>query len=127
MTVYQDGDLLARQGQDSRPYQVLAQPLGQRPEWKIICVGAGASGLYLAYSCERKMQNYKLTIYEKNHDVGGTWLESMSPSMHLSTIVRLTYLSTDRYPGCACDIPSHIYTYSFRPVRDRRCLTRRIG
>lgn len=25
----------------------------------------------------------------------------------------------DRYPGCACDIPAHIYTYSFRPVRSQ--------
>lgn len=33
-------------------------------------------------------------MYEKNTDIGGTWLEN-------------------RYPGCACDIPSHAYTYNF--------------
>ncbi len=33
-------------------------------------------------------------IYEKNEDIGGTWLEN-------------------RYPGAACDIPSHAYTFNF--------------
>lgn len=33
-------------------------------------------------------------IYEKNPDIGGTWFEN-------------------RYPGCACDVPSHAYTYNF--------------
>lgn len=33
-------------------------------------------------------------IYEKNEDIGGTWLEN-------------------RYPGCACDVPSHAYTFNF--------------
>lgn len=33
-------------------------------------------------------------IYEKNEDIGGTWFEN-------------------RYPGAACDVPSHAYTYNF--------------
>ncbi|KAJ4152243.1 hypothetical protein NW754_004038 [Fusarium falciforme] len=40
-----------------------------------------------------------LAIYEKNTDVGGTWLEN-------------------RYPGVACDVPAHIYTFSFEPNPD---------
>lgn len=32
-------------------------------------------------------------MYEKNHDVGGTWLEN-------------------RYPGCTCDMPSHSYQFT---------------
>lgn len=62
------------------PYQVLNQPHSQRSRWKVICVGAGASGLYLARRCEQRMQDYELTVYEKNADVGGTWLESMFES-----------------------------------------------
>lgn len=57
-------------------YKVLDQPHGAPSNFKIIGIGAGASGLYLAYSCMKRMQNYNLTIYEKNRDVGGTWLES---------------------------------------------------
>ncbi|RKL50882.1 hypothetical protein BFJ72_g335 [Fusarium proliferatum] len=66
---------------------------------KIICVGAGVSGLCLAYKLRRSFENYSLTIYEKNPEVGGTWYENT-------------------YPGCACDVPSHNYTYSFEPKAD---------
>lgn len=38
-------------------------------------------------------------IYDKNPEIGGTWYEN-------------------RYPGCACDVPSHNYTYSFDPKPD---------
>ncbi|KAF2971586.1 hypothetical protein GQX73_g1922 [Xylaria multiplex] len=66
---------------------------------KIICVGAGASGLCLAYKLKRSFRSYALTIYDKNPSVGGTWYEN-------------------RYPGCACDVPSHNYVYSFEPKAD---------
>ncbi|KAI1403438.1 FAD/NAD(P)-binding domain-containing protein [Hypoxylon fuscum] len=66
---------------------------------KVICVGAGASGILLAYKLKRSFDNYTLTIYDKNPEVSGTWFEN-------------------RYPGCACDVPSHNYTYSFEPKPD---------
>ncbi|KAF3063483.1 putative sterigmatocystin biosynthesis monooxygenase stcW [Daldinia childiae] len=66
---------------------------------KVICVGAGASGLCLAYKLQRSFRSYSLTIYEKNPSVGGTWYEN-------------------RYPGCACDVPSHNYVYSFEQKPD---------
>lgn len=59
-------------------------------------MGAGFSGLYLAYRLQQRCENVELVIYEKNHDVGGTWLENT-------------------YPGVACDIPAHVYSYSFLP------------
>jgi cation diffusion facilitator CzcD-associated flavoprotein CzcO len=54
----------------------------------MIVVGAGATGLQIAYKAERLLENVEVVVYEKNKDVGGTWLEN-------------------RYPGCTCDIPSH--------------------
>ncbi|KAI9793412.1 MAG: hypothetical protein M1816_000304 [Peltula sp. TS41687] len=63
---------------------------------KIICVGAGISGLCLAYKLRQSFEDYSLTIYEKNPELGGTWYEN-------------------KYPGCACDVPSHNYTFSFEP------------
>ncbi|KAI0152086.1 FAD/NAD(P)-binding domain-containing protein [Hypoxylon sp. NC0597] len=66
---------------------------------RIICVGAGASGICLAYKLKRSFSNYSLTVYDKNPEIGGTWYEN-------------------RYPGCACDVPSHNYTYSFDPKPD---------
>ncbi|CAD6587284.1 MAG: hypothetical protein ASARMPRED_003053 [Alectoria sarmentosa] len=66
---------------------------------RIICVGAGASGLCLAYKLQRSFRRFKLTIYEKNEEVSGTWYENT-------------------YPGCACDIPAHNYVYTFEPKPD---------
>ncbi|KAK4499757.1 hypothetical protein PRZ48_007943 [Zasmidium cellare] len=48
----------------------------------------------MAYLIQRDCTNVEHVIYEKNGDIGGTWLEN-------------------RYPGCACDVPSHAYTYAF--------------
>lgn len=39
---------------------------------KIICVGNGISGLYLAFRLCQRMESFELAIYEKNGDVGGT-------------------------------------------------------
>ena len=40
-----------------------------------------------------------ITVYEKADRLGGTWRENT-------------------YPGIACDVPSHLYTYSFAPDPD---------
>ncbi|KAB2579998.1 putative sterigmatocystin biosynthesis monooxygenase stcW [Lasiodiplodia theobromae] len=61
---------------------------------KVLTIGAGFSGIMLAYQIQKSCENVEFKIYEKNEDMGGTWLEN-------------------RYPGCACDIPSHAYTYNF--------------
>lgn len=45
---------------------------------KMICVGAGASGISLA-KFARDLKNVDLVIYEKNADVGGTWMENRYP------------------------------------------------
>lgn len=63
---------------------------------RIIHVGAGASGLLFAHRAEKTLSNYELVCYEKNDAIGGTWYEN-------------------RYPGCACDIPAHTYTFPFEP------------
>jgi heterodisulfide reductase subunit A-like polyferredoxin len=52
----------------------------------VIVIGAGFSGIYCGVRIPERLRNVKLTIYEKNAGVGGTWYEN-------------------RYPGCACDIP----------------------
>ncbi|TVY21170.1 putative sterigmatocystin biosynthesis monooxygenase [Lachnellula arida] len=66
---------------------------------KVICIGAGASGLLLAYKIQRHFDDFELQVFEKNPEVSGTWYEN-------------------RYPGCACDVPSHCYTWSFEPKTD---------
>jgi len=76
------------------PSVVLRDPIHKKRQMRVICIGAGIAGIAAAYKYERRLINASFTIYEKNHDVGGTWLEN-------------------RYPGCACDIPAHGYTYSW--------------
>uniref|UniRef100_A0A0D2XG29 Uncharacterized protein n=1 Tax=Fusarium oxysporum (strain Fo5176) TaxID=660025 RepID=A0A0D2XG29_FUSOF len=64
-------------------------PLLDEPAFKprnihIICVGAGFSGLMLAYEAKynESLQGFiDLTIYDKNHDVGGTWLVNRYPGV----------------------------------------------
>ncbi|KAM0431515.1 hypothetical protein ACHAPT_005493 [Fusarium lateritium] len=80
--------------QDFGDYAISEVPIYTRRPLRIVCVGAGATGLQLAYKAERLLEDVTLQIYEKNDDIGGTWLEN-------------------RYPGCACDIPSHSYQFTW--------------
>jgi cation diffusion facilitator CzcD-associated flavoprotein CzcO len=64
----------------------------------ILIVGAGFSGICMAIKLREAGMNSFLII-EKSADIGGTWWDN-------------------RYPGCACDIPSHLYSFSFEPSPD---------
>lgn len=67
---------------------VLEEPVFTPRKLRVVCIGAGYSGLMLAYKYkhEHHMDEYiDLSIYEKNTDIGGTWFEN-------------------RYPGVACDV-----------------------
>jgi hypothetical protein len=66
-------------------YIILEQPMGSIKPVRVICIGAGASGINIAYQVSKHLKNVTLMVYEKNLDVGGTWYEN-------------------RYPGCKCDV-----------------------
>lgn len=68
------------------------------PRLTAVIVGAGMSGLLAAARLKREGID-SFVILEKAKDVGGTWLHNS-------------------YPGASCDIPSHLYSYSFRPNPD---------
>ena len=47
---------------------------------KVICAGAGFSGLSFAHEVEAgNIPNCTLEVYEKNSTVGGTWFENRYP------------------------------------------------
>jgi cation diffusion facilitator CzcD-associated flavoprotein CzcO len=62
-----------------------------------VIIGTGFSGLGMGIALQR--QGVDFVILEKADDVGGTWRDNS-------------------YPGCACDIPSHLYSFSFEPKPD---------
>lgn len=70
----------AYNGVDNIAYAISRLPLGEPRVMKVICVGAGFSGLAFAREVERgNLPNVSLTVYEKNASVGGTWYENRYP------------------------------------------------
>src|ERR671927_296184 len=61
---------------------------------RVAIVGSGFAGLGAAIALEREGVEY--AVLERAHDVGGTWRDNT-------------------YPGCRCDVPSHLYSFSFAP------------
>src|SRR3954462_3890424 len=71
----------------------------------VTIVGAGFGGISAAIELQR--HGFRdLTILEAAGDLGGTWLHNT-------------------YPGAACDVPSHLYSFSYAQRRDwsRLCPT----
>ena len=50
---------------------------------RVVVIGSGISGIMTSVRFRQRVPNLDLCVYERNEDVGGTWLEN-------------------RYPGCAC-------------------------
>lgn len=57
----------------------LAGPIHAERHVRIICAGAGASGLLMAYKIQKHFRNFSLQVYEKNPEVAGTWFENKYP------------------------------------------------
>ena len=57
----------------------LKKPIHSARPMRVVCVGAGASGLCFAYKIQRSFENFSLTVYEKNAEVSGTWFENRYP------------------------------------------------
>src|SRR3954453_1934780 len=58
-------------------------------------IGAGFGGLGMAIRLRRAgIEDF--VVWERDAEVGGTWW-------------------ANTYPGCQCDIPSHLYSFSFAP------------
>ncbi|KAF2166698.1 hypothetical protein M409DRAFT_66316 [Zasmidium cellare ATCC 36951] len=81
---------------DQEQYSILEQPSGTGRSLKVIVIGAGASAINFAHEVSLSDLDIELVCYDKNPSIGGTWYEN-------------------RYPGCACDIPSVNYQFSWAP------------
>lgn len=67
---------LGWQIQNPRGYRIIEEPYGTPRKLRVIHIGAGAAGITFSKFAEDRLENVELQIYEKNHDVGGTWLEN---------------------------------------------------
>src|SRR5271169_6875143 len=66
---------------------------GMGPRRRIGIIGAGPGGI--CAGIELLLAGYRdVVVWERAPRIGGTW--------HHNT-----------YPGCACDIPAHLYSFSF--------------
>ena len=70
-----------------------AAPPTEEHAVRVAILGAGMSGICMGIQLKKKGID-DFVILEKAESVGGTWREN-------------------RYPGIACDVPSHVYSFSF--------------
>ncbi|MCW2966563.1 MAG: FAD-dependent pyridine nucleotide-disulfide oxidoreductase, partial [Solirubrobacteraceae bacterium] len=70
----------------------------QTPDFPLAILGTGFAGLGLAIRLRQEGED-DFVVLERAADVGGTWRDNT-------------------YPGCQCDIPSHLYSFSFAPNPD---------
>lgn len=68
---------------------------GGSTEVDVVIVGAGFAGLGMAIRLARSGSE-SFVVLDRGDDVGGTWRDNT-------------------YPGVACDVPSHLYSFSFLP------------
>ncbi|MBN58522.1 flavin-containing monooxygenase [Thalassolituus sp. UBA3500] len=73
--------------------KALAKDTTSKDDISIAIIGSGFGGLGLAIQLKKAGIN-NFTIFEKASDVGGVWRDNT-------------------YPGAACDVPSHLYSFSF--------------
>ena len=62
--------------------------------FRAVVIGAGFGGLAAAHALKRAGEDF--VVLEREREIGGVWRDNT-------------------YPGCACDIPSHLYSLSFAP------------
>src|ERR1043165_4319707 len=67
-------------------------------DFPIAIIGAGFAGIGMAIQL-KQAGIHSFTIFERAGDIGGTWRDNT-------------------YPGAACDVPSHVYSFSFEPKAD---------
>jgi cation diffusion facilitator CzcD-associated flavoprotein CzcO len=75
-----------------------AESGGPTPHVRVAIIGTGFAGLGMAIRLLDAGER-DIVLLERADDVGGTWRDNT-------------------YPGCQCDVPSHLYSFSFAPNAD---------
>ncbi|MGC9668796.1 flavin-containing monooxygenase [Planosporangium sp. 12N6] len=83
-------------GEPVRHEPVDHEPVRHEPvHHRVAVVGAGFGGIGTAIRLKQSGY-HDFVVFDRGADVGGTWRDNT-------------------YPGCACDVPSHLYSLSFAP------------
>jgi cation diffusion facilitator CzcD-associated flavoprotein CzcO len=65
--------------------------------YRVVVIGAGFGGIGMAIALKQAgIEDF--VVVDRADDLGGTWRDNS-------------------YPGLTCDVPSHLYSFSFRPWR----------
>jgi len=65
--------------------------------YRVVVIGAGFGGIGMAIALKQAgIEDF--VVVDRSDDLGGTWRDNS-------------------YPGLTCDVPSHLYSFSFRPWR----------
>ena len=73
------------------------------PDTDVLIIGAGVSGIGLAYYLQRDQPNKRFTILESRGDIGGTW-------------------DLFRYPGIRSDSDLYTFGYEFKPWKSPKAI-----
>ena len=79
----------------SKQAKAQAREKAREQVYGTVIVGTGFAGLGMAIKLKQSGERDFLVL-EKAGEVGGTWRDN-------------------HYPGCACDVQSHLYSFSFEP------------
>src|SRR5580700_4905751 len=71
---------------------------GSAEEVRVLILGAGFAGIGAAIRL-RQAGEQDFLVLEREERLGGAWRDNV-------------------YPGCRCDVPSHLYSFSFAPNPD---------
>ncbi|KAK5992773.1 FAD-binding monooxygenase aflW [Cladobotryum mycophilum] len=77
-----------------QPTKLVNRFIDEPREIRVAVIGAGLAGVSAGILLPAKVPGIKLTIFDKNAEVGGTWFENI-------------------YPGVRCDVPAHVYQSTF--------------
>ena len=72
---------------------------GSKRDLEVVIVGAGFGGIARGDRAAPRTASSAIRILEQAPDLGGTWFYNS-------------------YPGAACDVPSHLYSFSYAQRRD---------
>jgi cation diffusion facilitator CzcD-associated flavoprotein CzcO len=72
--------------------------MSSQVDYEVVIIGTGFAGIGMAVKLQQAgIHSFKLI--ERSDEVGGTWRDNT-------------------YPGCECDVQSHLYSFSFEPKSD---------